>query len=174
MKNNVHLHQRLLVLSLCCYMFLSGCASFFAGDDKEESEFTKYTLNFHARPKINNGSPLKVRVLQLKSDAEFMSSDFYSLQKNALPILGANLLSADDFFIVTDNLSKTLSEKRFPETRYIGVIAEYQSINGKKWRTSLPVPKPEEIPFWKVWKSTEDELQLSVELSEIGIQVVQQ
>ncbi|EIM36012.1 type VI secretion system protein VasD [Enterobacter cloacae subsp. cloacae GS1] len=68
----------------------------------------------------------------LKSDADFMSSDFYSLQNNASATLGANLLNSDVFFLMPGQLSKTLSGQSSPEARYIGVMAEYQALDGKK------------------------------------------
>ncbi len=69
-------------------------------------------------------------MLLLKSDAEFMSSDFYSLQNNASATLGANLLNSDVFFLMPGQL-KTLSGQSSPEARYIGVMAEYQTLDGK-------------------------------------------
>ena len=70
-------------------------------------------------------------MLLLKSDADFMSSDFYSLQNNASATLGANLLNSDVFFLMPGQLSKTLSGQSDPEARYIGVMAEYQKLDGK-------------------------------------------
>lgn len=104
----------------------------------------RYNLQFQAHPQINDSAPLKVRVLLLKSDADFMSSDFYSLQNNASATLGANLLNSDVFFLMPGQLSKTLSGQSSPEARYIGVMAEYQMLDGKKWRVSLPLPVPGE------------------------------
>ena len=45
----------------------------------------RYNLDFQAHPQINAGAPLKVRVMLLTSDAEFMSADFYSLQNQPPP-----------------------------------------------------------------------------------------
>lgn len=113
-------------------------------------------------------------MLLLKSDADFMSSDFYSLQNNASATLGANLLNSDVFFLMPGQLSKTLSGQSSPEARYIGVMAEYQVLDGKKWRVSLPLPVPGENHIYQFWKWSADELQANVFLDVNGIRVISQ
>lgn len=71
-------------------------------------------------------------------------------------------------------LAKKLSGQSSPEARYIGVMAEYQSLDGKKWRISLPLPTPGETPFWQFWKLSADQLQANLYLDVNGIRVVQQ
>ena len=110
----------------------------------------------------------------LKSDAEFMSADFYSLQNNAQKVLAGNLLNSDEFFLMPGQLAKKLSGQSSPEARYIGVMAEYQSLDGKKWRISLPLPTSGETPFWQFWKLSADQLQANLYLDVNGIRVVQQ
>lgn len=107
------------------FALIGGCTS------SSHSDPSRYNLQFQAHPQINDSAPLKVRVLLLKSDADFMSSDFYSLQNNASATLGANLLNSDVFFLMPGQLSKTLSGQSSPEARYIGVMAEYRALDGK-------------------------------------------
>jgi type VI secretion system protein VasD len=107
------------------FVLVSGCTS------SSHNDPSRYNLQFQAHPQINDSAPLKVRVLLLKSDADFMSSDFYSLQNNASTTLGANLLNSDVFFLMPGQLSKTLSGQSSPDARYIGVMAEYQALDGK-------------------------------------------
>ena len=109
------------------FALIGGCTS------SSHSDPSRYNLQFQAHPQINDSAPLKVRVLLLKSDADFMSSDF-SLQNNASATLGANLLNSDVFFLMPGQLSKTLSGQSSPEARYIGVMAEYRALDGKMAR----------------------------------------
>ncbi|MWT62014.1 type VI secretion system lipoprotein TssJ, partial [Escherichia coli] len=88
--------------------------------------------------------------------------------------LGANLLNSDVFFLMPGQLSKTLSGQSSPEARYIGVMAEYQALDGKKWRVSLPLPVPGENAIYQFWKWSADELQASVFLDVNGIRVISQ
>ncbi|EMI5802264.1 TPA: type VI secretion system lipoprotein TssJ [Klebsiella aerogenes] len=168
MNNNSLLRQVMLAFYLLLFTLVSGCGS------SSHSDPARYNLQFQAHPQINSSAPLKVRVLVLKSDAEFMSADFYSLQNNAQKILAGNLLNSDEFFLMPGQLAKKLSGQSSPEARYIGVMAEYQSLDGKKWRISLPLPTSGETPFWQFWKLSADQLQANLYLDVNGIRVVQQ
>ncbi|EIW9475978.1 MULTISPECIES: type VI secretion system lipoprotein TssJ [Klebsiella] len=168
MNNNSLLRQVMLAFYLLLFTLVSGCGS------SSHSDPARYNLQFQAHPQINRSAPLKVRVLVLKSDAEFMSADFYSLQNNAQKVLAGNLLNSDEFFLMPGQLAKKLSGQSSPEARYIGVMAEYQSLDGKKWRISLPLPTSGETPFWQFWKLSADQLQANLYLDVNGIRVVQQ
>lgn len=168
MNNNSLLRQVMLAFYLFLFTLVSGCGS------SSHSDPARYNLQFQAHPQINRSAPLKVRVLVLKSDAEFMSADFYSLQNNAQKVLAGNLLNSDEFFLMPGQLAKKLSGQSSPKARYIGVMAEYQSLDGKKWRISLPLPTPGETPFWQFWKLSADQLQANLYLDVNGIRVVQQ
>lgn len=168
MNNNSLLRQVMLAFYLLLFTLVSGCGS------SSHSDPARYNLQFQAHPQINSSAPLKVRVLVLKSDAEFMSADFYSLQNNAQKVLAGNLLNSDEFFLMPGQLAKKLSGQSSSEARYIGVMAEYQSLDGKKWRISLPLPTSGETPFWQFWKLSADQLQANLYLDVNGIRVVQQ
>lgn len=157
-----------LTLYLVLIALVSGCTT------SSNSTPSRYTLQFRANPQVNHSAPLKVRMLLLKSDAEFMSSDFYSLQNNATATLGANLLNSDVFFLMPGALAKTLSGKSDPQARYIGVMAEYQTLDGKKWRVSLPLPDPSEKHIYQFWKWSDDELEATVFLDVNGIRIIRQ
>ncbi|WP_320751956.1 type VI secretion system lipoprotein TssJ, partial [Enterobacter roggenkampii] len=82
--NNKNFHRLWLFFYAMIFALIGGCSS------SSHSDPSRYNLQFQAHPQINESAPLKVRVLLLKSDADFMSSDFYSLQNNASATLGAN------------------------------------------------------------------------------------
>lgn len=110
----------------------------------------------------------------MKSDVEFMSADFHSLQNNPQKILVGNVINSDEFFLMPNQLSKSLNGQGSPEGRYLGVMAEYQSLKSKKWRISLPFPIISKIPFWQFWKQSSNQLQVSLYFDVNGIHVVQQ
>ncbi|ELY4376796.1 type VI secretion system lipoprotein TssJ [Cronobacter sakazakii] len=166
MKNRTVLRQGFLAFLIAAITLLSGCLS------SSRSVPSQYSLHFQAHPQINNSAPLKVRVLLLKSDADFMSADFFSLQNNAQTVLGANLLNSDEFFLMPGQLNKTLSGQSSLDARYIGVMAEYQALDGKKWRISLPLPAPSDSSIYKFWKWSSDELEANVFLDVNGIRVI--
>lgn len=166
MKKHAFLRQSLLAFYLIMATLLGGCTS------ASHSDPSRYNLHFQAHPQINSSAPLKVRVMLLKSDAEFMSSDFYSLQNQSQKVLGNNLINSDEFFLMPGQLSKNLSGPSSADARYIGIMAEYQSLDGKKWRISLPLPDSGDTPFWKFWKRSSDELQANLYLDVNGIRVV--
>ncbi|AOR58519.1 type VI secretion system lipoprotein TssJ [Pectobacterium parmentieri] len=134
----------------------------------------RYNLHFQAHPQINSGAPLKVRVMLLTSDAEFMSADFYSLQNQPADALGSTLLNNQQFFLMSGQLSKMLNAKSLPEARYIGIMAEYQALDGKVWRLALPFPDGENSAFWAFWKSNDDELNAHMMADINGLRVVKQ
>ena len=68
--NNKNFHKLLFVFYAVIFALVSGCTS------SSHSDPSRYNLKFQAHPQINESAPLKVRVLLLKSDADFMSSDF--------------------------------------------------------------------------------------------------
>lgn len=69
-------------------------------------------------------------------------------------------------------MNKTLSGQSSLDARYIGVMAEYQALDGKKWRISLPLPAPSDSSIYKFWKWSSDELEANVFLDVNGIRVI--
>ncbi|QKJ85674.1 type VI secretion system protein VasD [Paramixta manurensis] len=165
MKRVSFLRLGLQALFLTALTLLAGCMS------SSRSVPSNYSLLFQAHPQINDGAPLKVRVMLLKSDADFMSADFYSLQNNAQGVLGANLLNSEQFFLMPGQLNKKIAGQSTLDARYIGIMAEYQSLDGKKWRLSLPLPAPSESSFYKVWQWSPDELSAEIIADISGVRV---
>lgn len=152
-------------LFLTALTLLAGCMS------STRSDPSRYSLLFQAQPQINDAAPLKFRVLLLKSDADFISADFYSLQNNASSVLGGNLLTSEQFFLMPGQLTKTFTGQRTPEARYIGIMAEYQSLNGKKWRLSLPLPPAGESEPTDGWDPESESLQASIAADNSGVRI---
>ncbi|SFN44202.1 type VI secretion system protein VasD [Candidatus Pantoea varia] len=133
-----------------------------------------YNLDVQGQNQLNGGAPLKVRVVLLSSDAEFMSADFYSLQNQSATVLGSAQLNTQQFFLTPEQRSKTLRIRSLPEARFIGIMAEYQSLDGKVWRLSLPVPEGESPSFWAFWKRNDGELNARIVAGINGLRVEKQ
>lgn len=133
-----------------------------------------YNLDVQGQNQLNGGAPLKVRVVLLSSDAEFMSADFFSLQNQSATVLGSAQLNTQQFFLTPEQRSKTLRIKSLPETRFIGIMAEYQALDGKVWRLSLPVPEGESPSFWAFWKRNDGELHARIVAGMNGLRVEKQ
>lgn len=159
-----HIRLAAWPLLIAALLTLSGCMS------SAKSVPSRYSLVFDADTQANSASPVKVRVLLLRSDAEFMDADFFSLQNDAKTVLGNSLLDSDQFFLTPGQKGKKLSGQSTLETRYIGVIAEYQQLDGKVWRLSLPLPEPTETNFYKVWQFSPDELEAHIIAGVNGLQ----
>ena len=52
------------------------------------------------------------------------------------------------------------------------MIAEYQNLDGKTWRISLPLPEPTETNFYKVWQFSPDELEAHIVAGVSGLRPV--
>lgn len=86
---------------------LGGCMS------SAKSVPSRYSLVFDADRQVNAAAgaqpaPIKIRVLLLRSDAEFMDADFFSLQNDAKSVLGNSLLDSDQFFLTPGQTGKEL------------------------------------------------------------------
>lgn len=150
---------------------LGGCMS------SAKSVPARYSLVFDADRQVNAAAgaqpaPIKIRVLLLRSDAEFMEADFFSLQNDAKSVLGNSLLDSDQFFLTPGQTGKKLGGQSTLDARYIGVIAEYQNLDGKTWRISLPLPEPTETNFYKVWQFSPDELKAHIVAGVSGLRPV--
>ena len=144
-------------------LLLSGCMS----SSRQVPASWQLTLN--ATPNANNGAPLKVRVFVLRSDANFQSADFYSLQNHASAVLGADLLDTQQRFLTSQQPQQTLSGSPSLEARYLGVIAEYASLNGKAWRVVVPLPAPTDTNFYNFWPFSPDAMQGQVNATPAGL-----
>ncbi|MCC8378252.1 MULTISPECIES: type VI secretion system lipoprotein TssJ [unclassified Xenorhabdus] len=144
-------------------LIMAGCSS------QQPEKLPPYQLVFNIAPNVNDSAPLKIDVMLLKSKEEFMSADFFSLQGNAKAALGDKLVNEDRFFILPTEHVRHLLEQNQPEIHYIGIVAEYRQLDGKKWRIALPVSVPAKPPFYKFWRSAPDKLQVCIKVTGSGL-----
>ncbi|OTA19575.1 lipoprotein [Xenorhabdus beddingii] len=156
---------------ICLSLFLmvmAGCSS-------PPAKLPPYEIIFEtASAGINDSAPLKMHIILLKSDEEFMSADFFALQDKAQNTLGDKMINEDQFFIRPSQSTHCLVEKNLPEARYIGIIAEYRQLGDKKWRISFPVPRPERPSSYQFWRSSPDELRVCVKVTNHGLILIKE
>jgi type VI secretion system protein VasD len=85
-------------------------------------------------------SPVIVRVYQLKTDVGFNSAEFEKLFEDEKQVLGAELISRDEFLLAPAE-QRTLDVVLSGETRFVGAIAAFRDIRNAQWRVLLPTPK---------------------------------
>jgi type VI secretion system protein VasD len=85
-------------------------------------------------------SPIVVRVYQLKTDAAFTASEFFPLFDDEQKVLGAELISRDEFVLAPAE-QRTIDVALAGETRYVGAIAAFRDIRNAQWRVLVPTPR---------------------------------
>jgi type VI secretion system protein VasD len=85
-------------------------------------------------------SPVVVRVYQLRTDAAFTGADFFQLFDDEQKVLGAELISRDEFVLAPAE-RRTLDVTVSGETRYVGVVAAFRDIRNAQWRGLVPAPR---------------------------------
>jgi len=87
-----------------------------------------------------DGSPVVVRVYQLKTEKAFQAADFFAIYKDDRTVLGDERITGDEFVLMPSE-RRTLQVNLSKETRYIGVIAAYRDIRNAQWRGLVPTPR---------------------------------
>ena len=86
------------------------------------------------------GTPAKVQVFYLQSDAKFNATDFFALNENAAAALGPDLLATDEYFL-QPGLEVTDVKTFDTPTPKIGVIAAFRNVDQPGWKASAPIPQ---------------------------------
>jgi type VI secretion system protein VasD len=90
-------------------------------------------------PPDNRPSPVVVRLYELGAADGFLNADFHQLAGDAASVLGKDLVAQDQFTVVPDS-SRTLVRQVDPQTRFIGLIVAYRSLDQADWRALAPLP----------------------------------
>ncbi|MFT6895918.1 MAG: type VI secretion system protein VasD [Paraglaciecola sp.] len=145
-------------------LLLSGCGATNLVKDVY-STITNADITLRAEANINpdidgRPSPVLVRIYELKSATAFNNADFFALYDRDVAELAADFVKRDDLELKPLQVIE-LSRELAPETRYLGIIAAFRSINDAKWKQVIEI-EPDS-------NST-----LLIELSENDIKVTQQ
>ena len=91
---------------------------------------TSDNINPDAR---NRPSPVVVRVYELKSAAQFDSTDFVSLYEKDQALLGADIVVRDEF-VLRPGETKAINKLLAADTKFIGVLAAFRELERARWR----------------------------------------
>lgn len=84
-------------------------------------------------------SPVMLRLFELKALAAFESADFFALAEKAPEVLGPELTARADLPL-QPNQTKSFDRTLDPQTRFIGVMAEFRDLERAQWRSVLAIP----------------------------------
>ena len=135
--------QRLL--TLVAMLVLAACAK----DAPAPAEPTQETqpgattveLHFQAVAGLNpgpdgQGTPVRVRIFELKNPATFMRAVYFALAERAPATLGPDLIDQDEVLVKPGDqfsLKRTLD----PATRQVGLLVGYREVDQALWRVSV-------------------------------------
>jgi type VI secretion system protein VasD len=84
-------------------------------------------------------SPTVVRVYELTGPSSFQEGDFFQLFEQPEATLGSDLRDSSDI-VVAPGGRETLARELSPDTRYIGILANFRDIDQARWREGFVVP----------------------------------
>ncbi len=88
-------------------------------------------------------SPMVVKLVEMKSHTAFENADYFSLVGNTKSVLGPDFV-AEETLPIRPGERKQFKLRMHPDTGFIGVIAEYRTIDKAVWRYVIQ-PKTEDF-----------------------------
>ena len=129
--------SRRAVLTALCAAGISGCA-FDHGPKTTELRFIVEADDLINPNAVNVASPVVLRIYELKQLNAFLGATLFELLDSDTTVLGQDLVAKREIEIKPGE--KLKFERQTPiETRYIGVIAGFRTLEVAKWRTSMEV-----------------------------------
>lgn len=141
-----HLYRAALVLLLA--VTVAGCSSTRKMLDLD----TAVALTIQTSPDLNpdqddRPSPVVIKVFALADDRQFRREDFLSLYENPPERLGSDLLQTFELQEFSPDESRTETLKLTPETRFIGLMAEYVQYDLAKALLVLPITANKTVEY---------------------------
>ena len=129
---------RVGAVALLCLLALSACA---AKPAKPMQAHAQLIVSSDANPDLSGrASPIVVRLFQLRNDGEFASADFFALYDKEKEILGASLISREEY-VLAPGETRALDLPVSAEARFIGALAAYRDIRSAHWRAVTRAPE---------------------------------
>ncbi|MEO8152538.1 MAG: type VI secretion system lipoprotein TssJ [Rhizobacter sp.] len=125
----------LLTATLLAGVSLCGCSMFGGPATLNASVVASAQVNPDARKRP---SPVVVRVFELKTSTLFEQADFVSLFEKEQAVLGAELVSREEF-VLRPGETKPLTKPLSPDTKFIGVMVAFRELERARWRAVVPV-----------------------------------
>lgn len=107
------------------------------------SQDARIALHLVADAGLNPGAtgqaaPVRVRMYELKSAANFLRSDYFALAERTTQTLGADLLEQDEIWVHPGE-QRQLGRDLSAGTRHVGLVVAYRDIDQAQWRALLTV-----------------------------------
>jgi type VI secretion system protein VasD len=129
----------IFILAVACAMLsLTACAP---RQPKPVQVRTAFAASSDSNPDVKGRpSPVVVRIYELKSDAEFISADFFSLYEREKETLGGALIEREEY-VLQPGEQKELQFVMSRDARFVGAIAAFRDIRSAKWRAISKAPR---------------------------------
>jgi type VI secretion system protein VasD len=127
---------------VCLCLFLTAC-----GSTSENNVDFKYLISATSdiNPDIEGlPSSVIVRVYQLTNKINFENANYDELFESDHNVLGTEFITLNEYF-VDPNSKNDVDLKISENTRFIGIVVGYRSVEMVTWRTVITVP---EEKFW--------------------------
>lgn len=153
---------------------LSACSVFSSNDAVVVKEPARLEIAIQAADDLNvdlkgRGAPMLLRVYELKSDVAFQEADYFGIQNTAKAVLGADLLSVDQF-IIRPGETREIKRKSNPETTAIGIFAGYRDLPNAVWRVVQKLPPAKDASWYRmVIPSTKVALKVELQANAIAV-----
>ena len=113
-----------------------GCLILTACSSSPDPTLLDLTLTASAdlNPDLTNRpSPMVIKLVELKSHTAFENADYFALSANTKTALGPDYV-AEEVMPVRPGEIKKFKLRLHPESRFIGVLAEYRALDKAVWR----------------------------------------
>ena len=142
---------------------------------QEAKEPTKLLLKIEAVAATNpddsgRPSPIKVRLYELKDSNSFGEADYFGLNSADKSILGADLLSKDEF-ILRPGESKTIERASHNQTTALGILAGYRDLANSTWRVIQPLKEAPTAAWYRALLPS-NKLHMTIQLQPQGIVLI--
>ncbi len=84
------------------------------------------------------GSPVLLRIYELKTVAGFNGADFFSIYDRDKDVLGADIVVREEFQL-TPGEKRKLKRELQADTRFVAVMAGFRDWQRAEWRASAPI-----------------------------------
>lgn len=142
---NVFRYSKLLVVGFAVAA-VCGCTSLNSKVGGILNLDTDVTLRFVAEADINpddknRPSPLFIRLYELKSTRQFDRANFIDLYERDKEILGADMIAKQTLKRLKPGDERNDKLVLNPETRYVGLVAEFLQYQKAKFKVVIPIAK---------------------------------
>lgn len=137
-KHTGCVHGLTAAFCLLASSLLIGCA---AKPVKPEPLRAQLVVSADVNPDASGRpSPIVVRLFQLRDDGEFAGAEFFALYEKEKEVLGASLLSREEY-VLAPGETRNLEVELNAEARHLGVLAAFRDIRAARWRALTRAPE---------------------------------